>query len=100
MNDKSTIAIFAASLAALALAACSTTAPVVDRSHPANAEAAESAQRPLPRLLGADEHTQRTHELLAQRGAQAKAAEGEAPGNEANIAPPKSPKPTGHEHHQ
>jgi hypothetical protein len=86
--------------ASLALAACGTTAPIVDRLHPASADAAESAERPLPRLLGADEHTRRTHELLAQREAQARAAENEAPGNEANIAPPKIPKPTSHEHHQ
>jgi len=88
------------SLAALALAACSTTAPIVDRSHPASSDAAESAERPLPRFLGADEHTRRTRELLAQREAQASAAESEAPGGEASIAAPDSPKSTGHEHHQ
>ena len=51
-----------------------------------------------PRKLGSDEATQRTHALLAEREAQAKAAESEKPGNEANVAPQKK-KPTGHEHH-
>jgi hypothetical protein len=84
-------------IAAFALAACSATAPIVDRSHPGSADAAESVEHPLPRLLGADEHIRRTHELLAQREAQARAAESE---DEANIAAPKSPKPGSHEHHQ
>ena len=81
-------------LAAFALAACRTTAPVVDRFHPASAEAAEAPERPSPRSLSEDEHTQRTDELLAKREAQAKAAESDG-GND--IAPTK--KPTGHEHH-
>ena len=86
--------------AALFFSACSTTtiAPV-DRHHAASTDAPEARARPLRPMLGADDATQRTHDLIARREREAKAAEAEPPGNEANIATPKQ-KPTGHEHHQ
>jgi hypothetical protein len=85
--------------ALLSLTACTTTAPVVDQSHPASVEAAESPSRSLPHLLSADELTQRTHALLAKREADAMASENEAPGDQTNIAAPKEQQPTHHEHH-
>ena len=54
--------------------------------------------RPLPIMLGNDAATVHTHELIAQRAAEEKAAENEPVGNEANIAPGEK-KPAGHEHH-
>jgi hypothetical protein len=59
------------------LVGCSTSAPVIDRTHPASAEAAESATEPMPRMLATDDVTRRTRDLLAQRAAEAKAAESE-----------------------
>jgi hypothetical protein len=60
------------------LAGCSTTStPVIDYTHPASAEAAESATEPMPQMLAIDDVTRRTRDLLAQRAAEAKAAESE-----------------------
>jgi hypothetical protein len=48
-------------------------------------------------MLEADEATKRTRDLIAQRAAEAKAAESEPPGNGVSIAP-ESNQRTGHEH--
>ena len=61
----------------LLLVGCSTSTPVINHAHPASAEAAESATAPMPRMLETDELTRRTRDLLAQRAAEAKAAESE-----------------------
>jgi hypothetical protein len=59
------------------LVGCGTSAPVIDRRHPASAEAAESTTELMPRMLAIDDATRRTRDLLAQRAAEAKAAESE-----------------------
>ena len=85
--------------AAMLVGGCSTTTlPTVDRNHPAITSAPESKARPLQPMLEADEATKRTRDLIAQRAAEAKAAENEPPGNEATIAPENN-QPTGHDHH-
>jgi hypothetical protein len=86
-------------IAAVALASCSTYTPRVDRYHPASTEAPESPRHPPPRMLGEDTPTRRTRELLAQRAAEALAQEQALPTDETNIAPTKTQKPAGHEHH-
>lgn len=74
------------SLLPLLLAGCAGSTPVIDRTHPASVEAAESGTKPLPRMLTTDAATQRTHDLLAQRTAEAKAVESE--GATETPAPP------------
>lgn len=81
----------------LLLVGCAASAPVIDHSHPASTEAAESATKPMPRMLATDDATKRTRDLLAQRVSEAKAAENEA-GAEAPATP--SGKPMDHSGHQ
>jgi hypothetical protein len=81
----------------LLLAGCSTSAPVINRMHPASAKAAESDTEPMPRMLETDELTRRTNDLLAQRAAEAKAAESEM-GTETPTTPGRGA--TDHSGHQ
>jgi hypothetical protein len=80
----------------LLFAGCAASTPTIDHTHPASVEAAESATKPLPRMLTTDAATQRTRDLLAQRAAEAKAAETEG-ATETPAAP--SEKKTDHSGH-
>jgi len=71
-------------------------APVVDDTHPASSHAPESRTKSMPRMLAIDEPTQRTRDLLAQRAAQARAAEEASPAESAVI--PKPATTPSHEH--
>jgi hypothetical protein len=95
-------------LSTLSLIGCTTNPPVIDHTHPASAKAAESVTAPMPRMLVSDAATQRTRELLAQRAAEAKAAEaGAGAPNEADGSSsghsghhmPGMKEGAGHEHH-
>jgi hypothetical protein len=66
---------FSFPLILLLLASCTTSAPLIDHTHPASADAAESVSKPMPRVLAIDDATQRTRELLAERAAEEKAAQ-------------------------
>ena len=85
------------SLLPLLLVGCAASAPVMDETHPASTDAAESATEPMPRMLATDAATGRTRDLLAQRAAEAKAA-----GNEGGAETPATPaeKPMDHSGHQ
>lgn len=63
--------------ALLAFAGCASQPLVIDRRHPASAEAPEAPSRPPARLPAQDEATRITHDLLAARDTEAKAAENE-----------------------
>jgi hypothetical protein len=80
---------------------------MIDHRHPASTAASESPVAPMPRLLGADEMSRRTKQLIAARAALLEASPEQhdhaepAPDTPAkpsdSTTPPK--KPTGHEHH-
>jgi hypothetical protein len=72
----------------LILVACSS-APLapIDRTHPASADAPNALGLPLAPSLNSDAITQHTHQLLAQREAQTRAAQDEKPADQTNLAP-------------
>jgi len=67
------------------LAGCSTPPARLETTHPASTSAAEATTPPARTSLHSDANSQRTRELLAQRDAEAKAAEAEPAVDETNA---------------
>jgi len=66
------------------LAGCSAPPLALEASHPASPSAAEGSAPPARTILHADANSRRTRELLAERDAEAKAAEAEPAIDEKN----------------